>query len=433
MAYPPSCVSPLGSSSLFFGIQRSSVTSVRAVPGSRWIRSIVIALGLLLLNPACSYGQEIANRWEVGPDRPTAEMRFGWSVALEDGIVVVGAPGDATNGPKAGAAYVFEWVDGDWVRTKLLPPNGEANARFGWKVGVDNGRIAVTAPWASNPVPGRSGKIHLYRRSGSSWQPHLLRVGDPAVEGQIGRGLAMAGGRLIAGAPYDSTANGKASGSIIVFEESADGWTSQTLTPARGTSDAWFGLTVAATDTHVGAGAYHTDQPTGPEAGAAFLFNLSADGTWRETALAPMVEPARKDHFGRSLAFLGKKIFVGAEEDDNETGTNAGGVFGLRLDAPDRLAMLITPSDGASRTYFGFALAATDRYLAASHGAEVHLFSGFDASIVQDRRLKALSGRSLPASVTALAGSGRHLVVGSAYADDPGPDAGYVEVVEFAP
>jgi len=125
MACPRSCFSPARSSFLFFGIQGPRTKSVAAVPECRRLRSLVIALGLLLLLSASSYGQDVVNRWDLRPERPAAEMRFGWSVALEDEIIVVGAPGDTANGPKAGAAYVFEWTDGDegpagalWIELK---------------------------------------------------------------------------------------------------------------------------------------------------------------------------------------------------------------------------------------------------------------------------------------------------------------------------
>jgi len=402
------------------------------------IRTLLVGLVLWMFAPDAGLGQRIDDRWTLQPERPAPELRFGWSAAVGDEVVVVGAPGDATNGEKAGAVYVFERTGGRWARTKLVPPDGEPNARFGWKVGLDDGRIAVTAPWTTNPVAGRSGTIYLYEKTGGAWRYEILRVSDPAVEGQIGRGLAMAGGRIVAGAPYDRTVHGDGAGSLVVFEEGPDGWSSETLVPGQGRPDAWFGLTVTADEDRIAAGGYHTRQASGPEAGAASVFERGADGTWRERPLAPIVKPARKDHFGRAVALQGPHVFVGAEEDDNANGTNAGGVFALRLDRREAPPQLLIPSDGAPRSYLGFALAVTDRYLAASEDAEVRLFA-LDGVFARDGeaatngpRLSTLTGEPLPGGVLALAGDGERLVVGMPLADGVHPNEGAVWVVDVA-
>jgi len=399
----------------------------------RLLPIVAISVGLFVLDPASSAGQRVNARWTFPPERPAPELRFGWSVAVADETVVVGAPGDATNGEKAGAVYVFERTGDRWTRTKLVPPDGEPTARFGWKVGLDDGRIAVTAPWATNPVAGRSGTIYLYEKTDGAWQHEILSVSDPAVEGQIGRGLAMAGGRVVAGAPYDSTVHGAGAGSLVVFEETSDGWSSETLVPEQGAPDAWFGLTVTADGDRIAAGGYHTRQATGPEAGAASVFERTADGAWRERPLAPIVKPARKDHFGRAIALQGPRVFVGAEEDDNANGTNAGGVFALQLDRPEAPPTLMVPTDGAPRSYLGFALATTDRYLAASERAEVRLFPLSAEGAEAGSKLSALMGEALPGGVLAVAGHGGRLVVGMPLADGTHPNEGAVVVVDVTP
>ncbi|NBB74845.1 MAG: hypothetical protein GVY35_14365 [Bacteroidetes bacterium] len=397
------------------------------------VLSVLLVIGLMALTPESSAGQRVDARWTLQPERTAPELRFGRSVAVADETVVVGAPGDITNGEKSGAVYVFERTGDRWARTKLVPPDGEPDARFGWKVAIEDGRIAVTAPWATNPVADRSGTVYLYEKTSGAWRHELLRVSDPAVEGQIGRGLAMAGGRIVAGAPYDRTVHGDGAGSLVVFEETADGWSSETLVPAQGSPDAWFGLTVTATADRIAAGAYHTRQASGPEAGAASVFERTAEGTWHERPLAPIVGPARKDHFGRAVAVRGERVFVGAEEDDNANGTNAGGVFALRLDRPEASPELIIPPDGAPRSYLGFALATTDRYLAASERAEVRLFALSDEEATNGKKLSVLLGEVLPGGVLALAGDGQRLAVGMPFADGAHPNSGAVVVVDVVP
>lgn len=371
--------------------------------------------------------------WTLAPEARAAEQRFGRGVAVSGSLVAVGAPGDATNGSKSGAVHVFEFNGDDWERTKLVPPDGEPEARFGWKVAIDDGRIAVSAPWAANPVPDRTGKIYFYERHEGRWRHRLLRIADPGVVGQVGRGLAMAGGRIVAGAPFDNNANGARAGSVIVFEQAMGQWNSKTLVPATGAPNGWFGMTVAADAGRVGAGGYSTRRANGPEAGAASVFEPDGEGGWTEHALGSRVEPERRDHFGRGLAIDGARAFVGAEEDDNVNGANAGGVFELRLDRADEPARLIVPSDGAPNSYLGFAVTTTERYLAASEDPEVRLFELHATGSTEGRKLSALLGSSFPSGVLALAGEGNLLVVGMPFADGAAPNTGAVTVVEFAP
>lgn len=348
-------------------------------------------------------------------------------------LVVLGATGDSVDGQKAGAAYVFEKRPGGWSRTKLLPPDREPSARFGWKVATDGQRVVVAAPWASNPVEGRSGRLYLYERTEREWRRRVLEVQDPQVTARIGRGLAMAGGRIVAGAPSDANTNGRRAGALVVFEEAPGGWGSETLVPSQGAADGWFGLAGATDSARVSASGYHTDQASGPEAGAASLFEQAGDGTWAEHPLTPRVGPQAGDHLGRGLALARGYVYLGAEEDDNANGVDAGGIFALRPDAWGTAPTLVIPDDGGPRSYLGFALATTARLLAASEDDEVRLFPLDPRSVVPTAgaRLSGLIGRPLPGGVLALAGTGDRRVVGMPYADGPSRTVGEVLVVRL--
>jgi hypothetical protein len=392
-----------------------------------------VAAGLLLPGAVGSVrAQTVEAVWELTPGDDVGSVRFGRSVAVAGDLVVVGATGDRTNGELSGAVHVFRRSGGGWERTKIVPEDGEPEARFGWKVATDGTRVVVTAPWASNRVEGRRGKVYLYEPEGDTWRPRLLRVSDPDVDGQIGRGLAMGGGRIAIGAPFDTNANGKDAGALVVLEEGPSGWSSTTLIPRRGAPEGWFGITVAADGGRIGAGGYNTAQTPGPEAGAASVFERDGRGSWVEHPLAPRVRPEAGDHFGRGLALTGRRAFVGAEEDDNGNGTDAGGVFALSLDDRDRPPRLVIPDDGAPRSYLGYVVATTDALLAASEDREVRLFAldPAEAGPTDGVRLSTLLDRRLPGGVLALAGQGRLLAVGMPFATEPVEEAGTVLVVE---
>ena len=76
------------------------------------------------------------------------EDGFGFSVALEDGVVIVGAPFRDDAGTSSGAAYVFRHIGGEWVEYGRADDPGSAvdGARLGASVAIDGDGIVAGAP-----------------------------------------------------------------------------------------------------------------------------------------------------------------------------------------------------------------------------------------------------------------------------------------------
>jgi hypothetical protein len=68
---------------------------------------------------------------------------FGFSVAVGSGRIVVGAYLDDDNGTDSGSAYIFD-LDGNQL-AKITASDGASFDRFGWSVAVGSGRIVVGA------------------------------------------------------------------------------------------------------------------------------------------------------------------------------------------------------------------------------------------------------------------------------------------------
>ena len=68
---------------------------------------------------------------------------FGNSVAVGSGRIVVGAYGDDDNGSSSGSAYIYD-LDGNQL-SKITASDGAASDRFGGSVAVGSGRIVVGA------------------------------------------------------------------------------------------------------------------------------------------------------------------------------------------------------------------------------------------------------------------------------------------------
>lgn len=138
---------------------------------------------------------------------------FGFAVAIDKSMIVVGAPNvdlegyegqpPTSDGHKAGgAAYGFVPVAGSFVETFKLRPRPDENPDyelFGTDVAMFDKRIAVSAgQFRSNTIDGSY--VHTYRRDGSNVSALGLVEGFFLGDSNT---LALANQWLLLGVPYD--------------------------------------------------------------------------------------------------------------------------------------------------------------------------------------------------------------------------------------
>ena len=153
---------------------------------------------------------------------------FGASVAVRGNTVVVGASAYAGS---QGRAYVFTKPSDGWVTTteaaELATSDAEKN-QFGWSVAVDEDTLVVGAHTddASESVTG-SGSAYLFTKAANSvWadatETVKLTAADGAGDDQFGWSIAAGGDTVVVGAHWDDD-KGADSGSAYVYGVS--GWT----------------------------------------------------------------------------------------------------------------------------------------------------------------------------------------------------------------
>lgn len=130
--------------------------------------------------------------------------RFGYSVALEGNTLIAGAPyapNISLTAPTAlGAAYVFEFNGATWIpQGKLVATGGATGDLFGWSVAVSNNVIAVGAPGDDTAA----GSAYVFMRSGSAWteiQKLVLALAQRLNGDRFGDSVAWSFGNLVVGA-----------------------------------------------------------------------------------------------------------------------------------------------------------------------------------------------------------------------------------------
>ncbi len=250
--------------------------------------------------------------------------RFGWSIAIANGLVAVGSFLDDDNGNDSGSAYVFDASTGLQI-AKLLPIDGAAGDWFGYSIGIEGG-IVVVGSKSDDDNGTDSGSAYLFNASTGAQIAKLL-PGDGAADDAFGFSVSIHGGVVAVGAKNDND-NGSISGSAYTFDAST-GEQIVKLLPGDGTAVDWFGVSIAINNGIVVVGSFFDDD-NGSNSGSAYLFNAS---TGDQIVKILPGDGAAFDEFGFSVAIDNGIVAVGSRADD-DNGSNSGSAYVFDINCP---------------------------------------------------------------------------------------------------
>jgi cysteine-rich repeat protein len=312
------------------------VTPARVIMGMPGYVQNGVPVGAVLVRRADTGGDFMTI---VNPD-PNAGDEFGAAVAWRaPDYIMVGAPGDDTNGQDAGAIYILNGngggivhvfrgvVAGDRLGTSVaFAPDGEGNIN-----------TLGGAPGADTPGAVDAGKVYLFSNTLGTLLVTCTNP-SPTAGDQFGTSVAILGTNFLVGAPLadrgavDTGAaylmSGATSGSCPVLTQFAK--------PGPIHAGDQFGQSVTAVGSNVLIGAPFGQQgPTGP--GGAYLFD--GGGALVSQVAAP--RPAAIDGFGWSVAAAGSNFIVGAPYDS--AAVSESGVAYL-FDGPSGIVLETVPN-----------------------------------------------------------------------------------------
>jgi hypothetical protein len=364
-------------------------------PDSRFVPlviAVLLAFGMSLGNPSegagtdprfeASQGQNsLRSLAKLDPDDGQSGDWFGFSLALEEDLLIVGAPhAKNESGEDAGAVYVFQrgsdWQDGSGNQiAKLTAGDGDSGDWFGYAVDIEGETIVVSAKAEEDPNGFESGAVYVFEKGegwadGSGNQVAKLLPGDGDADDGFGYAVSIAGDALAVGAERDEDPNGDLSGSVYLFEKGggwADGSGNQVakLDPEDGDAEDRFGFALDLEAETLVVGAYYDEDPNGYKSGSAYVFEKGdgwADGHANQVA---KLDPAGADNrgfFGRAVAISGETLLVGAFKEEVPHGTAAGAAYIFRVgsgwtDGHANQIAKLDPDDGDTFDFFGRAVA----------------------------------------------------------------------------
>jgi len=189
--------------------------------------------------------------------------RFGYSVAVGCGRILVGAYGDADNGSFTGSAYIFD-LDGNQL-TKITANDGAAEDYFGLSVAVGSGKILIGA--RGNNL---NGSAYIFDLDGN--QLTKITASDGADNDRFGTSVAVGSGKIVVGSIFDDD-NGADSGSIYIFD--LDGNQLEKITASDGAAGDQFYKSAIGSGKIVVSARLDDDNDT--DSGSAYIYSLSED------------------------------------------------------------------------------------------------------------------------------------------------------------
>lgn len=278
----------------------------------------------------------------------------------EDGLLV------AIGSPENDKVYLYD------VTPSIVPGyslkqiiTGTAGSEFGFSLDLaNNNELIIGAPGFDT----NKGRVYTYVPSGGTWVIQDTLDG-PATQSQnatFSRGSRFGhdvaadsdGSHVFVGAPYHSSDAlvDLQEGAVFVFNT---GVYEDTLQPADVQQQDYFGWAVSANDNgdRFVASSIDDDFGFGLAAGSVYIFDNS--GGWSETEKITASDAAAQDRFGWSLDIArgADVIAVGAYQDTNANGTNAGSVYIYEWSGAAWVETKILASDGAANNVFGFSVA----------------------------------------------------------------------------
>ena len=264
------------------------------------------------------------------------EDSFGVSISMDNGRLAVGAPWDDIGG----ALYVFDIASGNQIR-KYHPQGLSSGYLFGYSVSSSGDRVAVGAP---SYFHKDHDFVYIYNTVTEA-EVQIVNPNQPAgTDGGaiFGGAVAFDNDIVVAADLYI----GGPTGRVYMFNASTGSFVTE-LTEASGQDEFGTSVAIEGLYTAVGAPAQVVSQSSG-----AYLFF-----TFAGTEIGS-VEPAGEDlafgNFGYSTA-AGEGVIVISANQSDDRGENAGSAYLFDATDGSRLASYF-PDAGSDNGNFGYSL-----------------------------------------------------------------------------
>lgn len=247
-----------------------------------------------------------------------------------------------------------------WSQTQLSAPDADRNDWFGFDVAAE-GDLAVVGSWRDSDAGGNTGSAHVVSLTGAGGATYVqkLVLQDPKAGDLTGMRVETGDGLIALSAPgrlMTREDGSQINGTVVIFEEIDGNWqqVAELDHPSRSAGDL-FGQGVSIQDGYILIGAPRDDE-FAADGGAVYVF-VQNGGTWTFSQKLAPSDIGPHDFFGHDIGGDSDRAMVGAYNDDDQ-GVNAGAVYALsRTDTTWSIDQKLVSSEGSHFDFFGTSVA----------------------------------------------------------------------------
>lgn len=313
------------------------------------------------------------------------EDQLGWSVDLDGDDLIAGTNIISSHDYRSGKAFLHARNAGGtdaWGEVeKLEAVNGEYFDMYGYSVAVDGDIAVVGAPW-EDQAEEDAGSAYVYARNqggaGSWGLLKKLTASDSRLGDGFGYAVAIDGDVIIVGAAHSSSVTWAGGVAYVYVRDrgGADNWgEAARIVPGDLPEAAYFGFSVSLHGDLAVIGSLYDIGP-GNRCGAAYVFarDLGGPEAWGEVKKLTAFDAEDQDQFGCSVCVSGDLIIVGADW-KHESGVERGAayIFGRDQGGPDNWGLIkkLSAGDAAYGDAFGISVSISGTHaLVGAPGAD---------------------------------------------------------------
>ena len=253
------------------------------------------------------------------------DVQFGYSVAVGETKAVFGS-----GGPSGGKVWIT-----DLKGNQEQYITGSSTNKFGETVAIGNSVVAIGEKWYNS---GQGG-VHLYTLSGSFIKTITASDHSTGSYDDFGCSVAIGYGKIVVGCRGDDIGGNSSAGSAYIFDKT--GYELKKLTASNGVAGDRFGSSVA-----IGCGKIVVGSDT---AESAYVYDLQGENE----IILTSPDGSSGDQFGYSVAAGYGYIAVGAKS-HTSSGNNEGAVY--LYDTRGNFIKKLTQSGSYAGAEFGYSV-----------------------------------------------------------------------------
>lgn len=285
---------------------------------------------------------------------------FGIEVAVDGGWAAITS---TSRNVGAGAVYVFQYDNGNWVERDILVGSDTKQMElFGTSVDIW-GNYLVSGAIRHPEVgfgPGEEGAVYIFKLDNGTWMEQAKIQSSDKIKGdEFGHDVAIYQDYILVGAPFDSAGGKVSAGKAFVFKGSSGNWVQEdSLVASDGDAGENFGRAVDIYGDYAMVG---SQNPIHDFRGAVYVFQRNGTDWTQIDKLVPNdLQP--QDDFGISISMDGDLAIIGAMNGEgNEVGSGVAYVFKRDGSTWQQEAKLIG-SNAIAAPLFGFRVGISGDY-----------------------------------------------------------------------